>query len=70
VRHEAFDYYFVEEKGKMKLFYVDILPISHCSRSLCAASPVGPILILARPSLKAVKKLLRADVRSDASSRA
>lgn len=26
VRPEAFDYYFVEEKGKMKLFYVNILP--------------------------------------------
>jgi hypothetical protein len=26
VRRETFDYYFVEEKGKMKLFYVNILP--------------------------------------------
>jgi hypothetical protein len=26
VRPEAFDYYFIEEKGRMKLFYVNILP--------------------------------------------
>lgn len=26
VRPEAFDYYFIEEQGKMKLFYVNIMP--------------------------------------------
>ena len=26
MRREAFDYYFVEENGAFKLFYVDILP--------------------------------------------
>jgi hypothetical protein len=26
VRPEAFDYYFIEEKGRMKLFYINILP--------------------------------------------